>query len=200
MSDITTLRVQRETKPKIEDVLPYCLDGEMLKSALDFVAWLRANKMNPVWAGVHNQWKHTYKGTGLYVINLRATDPNIIKLRTADSNEEEKKWTVEPYLKNISKYNDSIINEGLQTYIWNNVGYCRHVLMGDCNFHGCAPGMSKTIVGKEFKNICLAHAGIGRRVMVAHDPDKNTIDCIKKLLEFERKARLDEHNIKKQGK
>jgi len=30
MSDITSLAVQKVTKPNIEDVLPHCLDGEIL--------------------------------------------------------------------------------------------------------------------------------------------------------------------------
>ena len=187
MSDVATLRVQRETKPKIEDVLPCYLDGEMLKTALDFIAYLRANKMNPVWGGVYNQWRYNYKGKGLYVINLCDTNPH----------GEKKKWAIEPYLKNIAKYNDLIITEKLQEIIWDNASYCRNVLVGGCNSHGCAPGMTKTIVGKEIKNVCLAHAGVGRRVMVAYEPDEATIECIKKLLEFERKSRLNEHNTKK---
>jgi len=184
MSDLTILRVQRELKPKIEDVMPFYLDGEELKTALDFVAYLRTNKMSPTWAGVHNSWTYSYKGKGLYNIMLRTT--NILFVHY----DEGKKWFIEPYLRNLSKYDDKILDVELQCCLWDNVSHCRNFLMGGCNYHGCAPGMSKTIAGKAFNNICSAHASVGRRVMVAYDPSEATIDCIKKLLEFEREARL----------
>jgi len=186
MSDLTILRVQRELKPKIEDVMPFYLDGEELKTALDFVAYLRANKMSPRWAGVYNSWAYSYKGKGLYNIMLRTT--NILFVH----HDEGKKWLIEPYLKHLGKYDDKISNAGLQSYLWDNVSYCRNFLMGGCNYHGCAPGMSKTIAGKEFNNICSAHASVGRRAMVAYDPSEATIDCIKRLLEFEKETRFAE--------
>ena len=48
---------QKKPKPEIENVIPEYLDGDMKKTALDFVAWLRANKMNPVWASA-NIWNN----------------------------------------------------------------------------------------------------------------------------------------------
>ena len=42
---------QRKARPKIEDAIPEYMDGTMKAAALDFIAWLRANKMSPGWAG-----------------------------------------------------------------------------------------------------------------------------------------------------
>ena len=46
-NDITRLDVQRRIKPKIEDVIPLIDDDDKQKNALDFVAWLRENKLPP---------------------------------------------------------------------------------------------------------------------------------------------------------
>ena len=53
---VTSFHVQRATKAKIEDVIPYYLDGEMLKTALDFAAYLQSNGMQLKWAA-WNTWK-----------------------------------------------------------------------------------------------------------------------------------------------
>ena len=38
---------QKKTKPKIEEIAADYLAGDKLNNVLDFVAWLRANKMTP---------------------------------------------------------------------------------------------------------------------------------------------------------
>ena len=178
MSDITTLRFQKVNKPKIEDVLPHYLEGKMLESALNFIAYLCAKKMNPVWS-THNRWKYAYKGKML--LNIELGKLNQYHKKT--------KWQIHPYLKHIDVYEDLIFNEGLQDFVWNNLMYCGNVFTGKCNSHGCAPGMNRTILGREITKICRAHASTGRNIMCAFDPDEATIECIKKLLEFEKNAR-----------
>jgi len=174
---------QRITKPLIEDVIPEYLDGDMKKSALDFVAYLRKNRMSPSFARIANAWNNNYKGSGLYYIGLCRQDPY----------GKPRQWVINPYLKHISQYEDIIIQEGLQHIIWNNVHPCTNPLTGGCNYHGCAPGTNKTILGKEFKSVCIAHMYLGRPLMWAYDPDEATIDCIKRLLELERKARVENY-------
>ena len=51
-------QVQKEINPKVEDVISDYLDGEMKRIALDFIAFLRTNKMNPAWT-LTNLWKVT---------------------------------------------------------------------------------------------------------------------------------------------
>jgi hypothetical protein len=97
---------------------------------------------------------------------------------------EKKKWVVNPYLLNIEKYEDSIVNEGLQNFIWDNTHHCINALRGGCNSHNCSPGRNITLLGKEIKNVCL-----GRQPVWFFEPREATIDCIKKLLELEKEAR-----------
>ena len=44
------MNAQSNPKPKVEEIAPEYLGGEMLDNLLDFVAWMRANKMTPTFA------------------------------------------------------------------------------------------------------------------------------------------------------
>ena len=67
---------QKANKPKVEDIIPNWLDGDMKNNALDFVTWLRVNKMSPTWASA-NSWKVSYKSKGVCYIKLLCNDRNI---------------------------------------------------------------------------------------------------------------------------
>jgi len=174
MSDITTLHVQREIKPKIEDVLPFFANGETLETALDFIDYLRAKKMNPAWAGVHNAWKCNCKAKPICYIRLNC------KLQNEN---RHAKWAVTPYFMNISDYEDKIIKAGWQDLIWNGLWRCK-----SCG-NGCPPGVNKTILGKELKSLCHGNFYSGRNWVWFYDPDEMTISQIKTLLDWEKEAR-----------
>ena len=190
MSDLTNLHVQRELKPKIEDVTPHFLDGAAARNALDFVAFLRANKMSPAWAGVHNQWKSASKGKNICRISFDPWPP-----------ERNAKWTVTAYLQHANQYEDVIIAEGLQPLLWDNVFYCvqkpkdsppaevlrQYALSPPCNLWGCAPGKDVTICGKQLTNVCC---NTNRQYYWVYDPDEAALEGIKRLLQLERQARL----------
>ncbi len=161
---------------EIEYKIPTLLDGDMKMTALNFVAYLREKKMPPKYAGINNAWKIDYKGKCLLYIRLCDLNPS----------GEKKKWVINPYLLHIQKYEDLIINEGLQNFIWDNMHHCINVLRGGCNSHNCSPGKNITLLGKEIKSVCR-----GRQPVWFFDPDKTAIDCIKKLLEFEKNARME---------
>jgi len=171
-NDLTSLPVQRKPKPKIEDVISEYLDGDMKKVALDFVAYLRENKINPLWSGINNRWKAVYKCKVLYYINLGREE-----------------WIVVPYLLNMDKYEQSIRNEELESIILDNIAYCT-----SCpryrEIHSvskpCFPGLTKTILGQEINGICF-----GRPLTWVYNPDEAKLNGIKKLLEFEKEARKD---------
>lgn len=50
----------KSAKLEIEDVLGTVLQSDALENALNLVAYLRENKMNPAWSAT-NVWKVTYK-------------------------------------------------------------------------------------------------------------------------------------------
>ena len=169
-NDITHLHVQREVKPKVEDVLPYFLDGDMLEYALGFVAFLRANRMSPGWAGVHNAWRATNKKRPICYIRLG---------REWVRDTENVKWVVVLYLDNMNGYTDKI-NDDWQKIIWDDLHYCRNCA------YGCFPGKTKTILGKEFSGLCPTFFN---KVCFVN-PEEATIKIITRLLELEREARM----------
>lgn len=181
MSDITNLYVQRELKPKIEDVLPYFIDGEELEMAIKFVAYLRANKINLRWAGVHNFWNAKNKGKNICFVKLGASWLG----RKLPGTEVQVKWEVLPSLINMDKYETKIIDMNMQHYIWDGFAYCR----SSCN-NGCASPASKTILNKDFTGLCNGMF-FGSRLPISFvNPDEAAIEAVKKLLEWEKQARV----------
>ena len=159
-ANISLYQEQKKSKPQIENVISEYLDGEMKNIALDFVARLRTNRMSPIWAS-GNSWKSSYKGKGICYVKL-----------------DRGKWVVIPLLDHLNQYREIVVNEGLQNTIWVNIFRCE-----ECN-PGCAPGKDRTVLDRVFKNSCY-----GRPPIVFNDPNEAAIDCIKRLLEMERRAR-----------
>jgi len=185
----------------VEDLFPEHLDDGMIKPALDFVAHIRASKMKPVWT-LTNQWKAVYKGR------------NICRISLSPWSEFKKyKWVVTAYLEHIKEYEEDVISEDLQNFLWDNVFYCvqkpkdlppaeefrNYALKYPCNLWGCAPGKTVTVCGKELTNICCNG---NRQHFWFHDPDNATLEAIKRLLELEQKARANSalEKIKEQHK
>jgi len=182
--DLTTLHVQRELKPKIEDVIPLSVDKKYQAVALEFIAWLRENKMSPAWSGVHNSWDSKCKGSTICKISLG------------------EKFTITPYLTKIFEYEHLIICEHLENFVLDNIIYCCHAdkyerpkdsppvkhigLSYPCNGWNCAPGKDIVICGKEIKNKCC---NSNRRFYWFENPDTVEIEAVKKLIVFEQRAR-----------
>jgi len=182
------LQKQRSLKPDMENVIPEYLEGDTKKSSLDFIAHLRENKMKPVWT-VANGWKSMCKGKPIYCTRLPSRENGgedwcFRTKKPSDMTEWVHSWVIYPYLNHINEYEDIIIDKGWQDLIWDNMCYCQ-----TCS-NGCAPGVTKTIVGKELKGLCLCgtHSGCLRVLFV--NPDETTITVLKKLLELERQARV----------
>ncbi|MCL2363456.1 MAG: hypothetical protein FWC71_02200 [Defluviitaleaceae bacterium] len=184
---------QKKIKPKIEDVIPVCLDGDMQDIALDFVATLRSNKINPSWT-LTNQWKSVCKGKNIFRLSLLPWTP--------PGKSQNAKWVVTAYLQHLDKYTDIVIAENLQSFLFDNVNYCvqkpsnsppeaafrQHSFAPPCNTWNCAPGKDIIICNQKLTNIC---ANGNREYFWFHDPDKNTLNAIIRLLNLERTARLE---------
>jgi len=164
--------VQKALRPEVDDVLPYYLEGKMLESALDFIAFLRAEKMKPGWVGVHNAWRSNGKGKPLCYVRLG---------REWVRDTKNVKWVVVLYLDCIDDYINKINIENLQDIVWNDLHYCGD---RDCA-NGCSPGETKTILGKEFSGLCPIFYN---RVNFVN-PDESAIRNMVSLLRLERDAR-----------
>jgi len=187
-NDLTHLHVQRKLRPKIEDVIPLMVGEDKQQNALEFVAWLRENKMSPGWGGIHNTWNVNYKGRVLCKIG---------------SSENKKNWWCYLYLANIERYEDIILSENLQNFVWDNVIFCvcapnapkiKHLatMGGTCMNARCA--ITVTICGKEFQYKC----GNGTfRFYNFENPNETEIAALKRLIELEKQAR---HAIHQQTK
>lgn len=159
-SDITLLSVQKTLKPKIEAVLPYLLDGGMLEAATGFVAYMRANKMQPTWQST-NTWKANHKGHHVCTIRL-----------------SEGSWSVVPRISRWNKlissyslYEKEIREEGLQDIVLANVRPC-------VSCASCGPGWKMDILGNEYDNVC-------HNVPVRYEnPDETEINCVKRILDL----------------
>ena len=178
MSDILSLGVQRELKPKIEDLLPYFVSGEEAETAAGFVSHLRENKISLRWAGVHNFWNAKTKGKNICYVKLGGSWIG----RKLPGTEVTVKWEVILNLLHMSEYESKIIGENMQDYIWDGFAYCRA-----CN-NGCSPGVNRTILGRDFTGLC--HGMFYTRFVISFtNPDEAAIENIKMLLEWEKQAR-----------
>ena len=163
---------QKKIRPKIEDVIPEVLIGEMRETALEFAAYLRENKMAPGWSGVHNAWDAKCKGKTICKISLA---------HTGWYANNKCSWNIKLYCLHMSKYESSIISAGVQSIIWDGLFHCISCLGGK---KPCIGGNDIMILGREYKGIC----GHSLCTMI-YDPDETTLDGVKKLLELEKTAR-----------
>ena len=172
MDDITTLAVQKVTKPNIEDVFPCYVDGEALKTALDFITYLRENKMKPSWT-LHNAWKCTYKSEVLYYIRLPLW---------------RKEWTFTPYIHNINEYEDKIDNEEMRKRILGSLWYANPNCENKQK-RGCECDYHRELFGKQV-HLCRGHSMWGYTAWF-NSPNETEIEWIKMLLALEKQARAN---------
>ena len=166
-----SLKEQKALKPSIEDVIPEILDGDMKSNALNFVAWLRANKFSPGLKLI-NTWQSSCKGKAICNIALRQ---DVWKNRNQFW--DDKFWHIQLYV-GVHQYEEKIKNEGLQDFVWNNLGYCKN-----CNGNADICSKKITVLEKEINNFgCWP-------LMWVYNPDEEAIENIKKLLLLEKEAR-----------
>ena len=179
MTDITTLAIQRETRPRIEDVIPFVVAADKQKTALNFIVWLRESKMAPAWSGVHNAWDAKCKGKTICKISLKNDGWKHNEHLTAHE------WNVKLYCPNVIKHNygaDNVIIENLQSIIWECLRKCNHKCLGGTK--PCIGGRSYTIFEKDFTGVCPP--SLSPEIL---DPDEATLYGIKRILELEQQAR-----------
>jgi len=158
---MSTFQEFKKNKITPEEQIPvHIADIGKQKAALDLVAFLRAKRLTPSCYGI-NRWKASNKGKGICFLFL---ENNSMRVRLDL-----------PYMK---EYEESIMNEGLQNFVWDKISYCHHCA-------GCKPGIDITLLGKELKSICRT------MILYIQNPDEADVDCIKKMLEFEQKARRE---------
>lgn len=158
---------QKKMKPLIEDIIDSYLKGQLRDDAIEFVNFLRANKMSPQWAS-----------TDSYALSYKSRRVCIIKINDGE-------WSL--WLS--TQYNDDLNvcfsgeKEDTQKIVLNNIIYCQY-----CG--KCAPGLNITILGKQLQNACYCP------VIRLQNPNQTELDCAKKLVIL-RKAAINENKASK---
>jgi len=175
---------QERTKPEIDDLIPFYLDGEPRKNAVEFVAYLRADGLKLRWNG-RNSWKTNYKGNPICQIFI--CFPNDYRDRPREY------WFIIPHFKHLNEYENIIITENWQSYFWKDIFTCPHNPEYGQPDKGCkhperkcAGGRDITYLGKEFKGAAWCAPLEWIRFT---DPGEKEIGMIKKLIELEKQAR-----------
>lgn len=135
------IEAQKNTKPDIEDVIGDFLEGDALQSAMDFVAFLRANNMKPRWSSANN-WRVTGKKSkpicsiclggakGAWMRYLNPGDWSILSLEGMGRQ----------YLDVFAACDE------MKAFVWAGVKPCTRC----CS---CGP-RSRTYIGKDFDECC----------------------------------------------
>jgi len=176
-------------KPKLENLIPEYLEGDMKKTALDFVAYMRENKMSPSYRP-SLRYKCNYKGKSICTISFPRSNfcngafDNEFDQAWMPEDRSKNFWAVIPELHHINEY-ETLIDDDMKNIIWEkkNIYFCNNCWYTPENPRACAPGKNLSILGKTFENLC------GRAFFWFYNPNEATINCIKKLLEYEKQAR-----------
>ena len=148
----------KREKQIFADAVRDCLSGDALENALDFVAFLRDNKMNPANTS-KNGWKLSSKACVICYIWL---DP------------EANTLTINPF---IGEYSANSLPDDMKEICWAkktpgaSCGAC-HVISGDG--YNCSYKID-TVFGKEYTDACA------RSILFKH-PTLAEFECIKNLL------------------
>ena len=148
----------------IEKAIKRNLRGENLKHALDFAAFLRANKMSFVREGGY--WKDKL----YWSVKSKNEYMCFILIGVEHPGEVPDRWIVWADNSGSKCFEDVPLDERLKEIAWANVDIC-----GGCGH--CAGGTRKVLFGKGFDNVCLTP-------MRFLNPDAGTLAFMKKMVEI----------------
>lgn len=162
---------EKLAKPKLEDVVCDVLINDAQRNALDFAAFLRANKLSPRWASA-NSWVISHKNQRVCYIRLSGT--------AHYHNLESGSWHISHVnyghtnLINHDEDEQYISDELLGEIALQNVKYC-------AKCYNCKPGNAVTILDKLFDEVCHSW-------LLMKNPDANTLSCAKKIVAMRKRA------------
>jgi len=173
MPEVQSLaKEQQKMKPQIEDIINELLESERRQHALDFVAWLRGNKLTPRWTAT-NAWGVKYKGKNLISIRIGDSAPGSVHYGLNSGSWHIGHWYLDYFLDNFADAFEPLAScEIFKAFVWSNVQYCKGCM-------GCRPGASAIFFGKQFDFIC------NYRI---ENPDVNGLKYAKQLIECKKKV------------
>ena len=102
---------KKKARPKIEDVISDFLSGEALTNGLNFISYLKENKMSPQWSAA-NSWKVSYKAHNILFIRL-GSESKYYGI-------EKGSWYIYAY---IGEY-ENFLPDDFKEIVWSNIKYC----------------------------------------------------------------------------
>lgn len=151
---------------QIEAVINEVLRDDAQKHALDFVAYLRENGIQPDEA--EGYWELQYEGKSLCFLFING-DAQAPGPWTIWSNQEPGTWATWSDEGDTSAPMDAPVDEHTKEVAWAHVNFCASC-GGDCS-----PGKRKTVLGKTFDNLCNS-------TMAFTDPDAEALACAKQMI------------------
>jgi len=171
---------------EVEDRIPLLLAGDKREIAQEFAAYLRDRKINLKWTGIQNNYSETGATYG--------ESKGICYVGLADTNSRGNKdgWHVSVTLANLDHYEATVMQEGLQDFIWNHIFICDKTVVNACNggeksIYACHRGKDVVVMGKEVKYVCRIR-NQSRVSVHIFDPDVTAISHLKRLIELEQAA------------
>ena len=153
---------------RIEEVISEVLEGNSQKNALDFVSYLRTKDITP--SESENYWEIVYNGRIVCFVLIIGSD-QAPGPWTIWSDQEPGTWSFWSDSDCSYQHKDCPVNEYTKKVAWANVNYCASC-GGDCS-----PGKRKSILGKEFDNVCSS-------AMAFTNPDEEALDCAKRMVDI----------------
>jgi hypothetical protein len=166
MSEIikeSIVQVQAKSKPKIGEIIPEYLEGKVKQSLEELLEFCRINGIKYPWSAT-NIWKLQLKVKTVGMIYVG-------KYPCQGKNVTKGSWYA--HINTEPLVDEFIIKENLTEVIHRNVIPCVH------GVKSCGAGKTMTIFGKEFHGV---HG------VLFKNPDAESLDCIKKLLEYRKES------------
>lgn len=153
---------------RIEDVINNVLKDDARKNALDFITYLRANEI-PLEES-ENYWEVKYRDKCVCYVYIDGSGEKPGPW-TVWSDQEPGTWVTWSDENLRGTYENLAVDEHIREIAWANANFCASC-GGDCN-----PGKRKTILGKEFDNLCSS-------ALAFTNPDTHTLNCVKKMIDM----------------
>jgi hypothetical protein len=144
---------------------------------LDYITYLGTDEIS--FEFVEFCWDVKYKGKNVCYIKFGGFEDEKLNHWIIWSDQVPGSWTTWAEDGKAIEYMECPVDERIKEIAWANINVC-----GNCGGK-CNPGKRKTVLGKEFDNLCQS-------AMVFTNPDKETLECVKKMADIRKKEILNE--------
>lgn len=163
------------SEKRMEDVIMDVLKDDAQRSALDLAAYLRAGEIATSETG--GMWEATFEDKPVCYLFINGLDQKPGPW-TIWSDQEPGTWIFWSDAEESGGQSNVIVDGRIRELAWENVNFC-------ANCGGtCAPGKSKTVLGREFDNLCGS-------AIAFTNPDTDALECAKNMIDARKRDILE---------